>query len=343
MEISSTPRQMIKGLLNGAAPLRPLLLPIVFSLGAKVENIPFATFLENPTKISNSLRQIRSHLRPDGVACYFDPYLEVEALGATLQTRADGETPAVGWPQSAAPGELPQGLRSPEEAVQCGRVPVAVEVLRRMNAVPNRDFLLMAGVTGPLTLAARICGADQTQNLGCEGLPSPVLEHAAAVVTQMATTFLNAGADSIVIHEELLPAFSLESFEAWASLLAPTLNIVRFYEALPVLLLSNAGSVPQNWDQVLLRQWECAVCLPIEALRSREERKYSARNGMALGISLPLETFRQEGSSCEEIVAMVRRANTQLRPSIIMTAGDVPFETDLKRLTAILAEVPRAF
>src|SRR5438309_7397759 len=87
MEQSPTPRQMAKGLLSGIVPSRPLFLPIVFSLGAKVENVPLGTFLGNPTKISSALRQMRTHLRSDGVACYFDPYLEVEALGATLQDR----------------------------------------------------------------------------------------------------------------------------------------------------------------------------------------------------------------------------------------------------------------
>ena len=52
-------------------PPRPLFLPIVFSLGAKVENVPLATFLGNPAKISSALRQTRGPLGTDGVACYF--------------------------------------------------------------------------------------------------------------------------------------------------------------------------------------------------------------------------------------------------------------------------------
>src|SRR6266436_8908220 len=164
MEQSPTPRQMAKGLLSGIVPSRPLFLPIVFSLGAKVENVPLGTFLGNPTKISSALRQMRTHLRSDGVACYFDPYLEVEALAATLQRISDDRAPTIHWPRPARMGELPEGLRSPEEAANSGRVPVAVEVIRRMNALPNRDFLLMAGVTGPLTLAAQLTELERKNN-----------------------------------------------------------------------------------------------------------------------------------------------------------------------------------
>src|SRR5260370_20476639 len=176
MERSPTPRQMAKGLLSGIAPLRPLFLPIVFSLGAKVESVPLSAFLGNPAKISSALRQMRTHLRSDGVVCYFDPCLEVDALGATLQRISDDRAPTIHWPRPARMGELPEGLRAREEAADSGRVPVAVEVIRRMNALPNRDFLLMAGVTGPLTLAARLTQLDSKDTLQSEGLAGDALE-----------------------------------------------------------------------------------------------------------------------------------------------------------------------
>ena len=97
------PRQAVKELLQGIAPSRPLLLPIVFSLGARIENLPLRDFLLNPTKISNALRQIRTHLRSDGVTCYFDPFLEAEALGGALVWDAEGQRASLHWPQ---PGGL---------------------------------------------------------------------------------------------------------------------------------------------------------------------------------------------------------------------------------------------
>ena len=95
---------MLKGLLQGAVRPRPLFLPIVFSLGAKVENVPLRVFLGNATKISNSMKQIRGYLRSDGVTCYFDPYLEAEALGAVLQWQTEDQLPLIQWPQHAEKG-----------------------------------------------------------------------------------------------------------------------------------------------------------------------------------------------------------------------------------------------
>src|SRR6266849_3697215 len=168
-----TPRQMAKGLLQGISPPRPLFLPIVFSLGARVENLPLRAFLGNPTKISNSLRRIRSHLRPDGVACYFDPNLEAEALGATLCWEEDDRQAKVQWSAPAGKGELPERLLSPEQAAKSGRVSVAVEVIRRLDTLLRDESLLMAGVTGPFTLAARLTQLDAENTLHFEELPPP--------------------------------------------------------------------------------------------------------------------------------------------------------------------------
>jgi len=343
MEDRPTPRQIAKGLLNGIPPSRPLLLPIVFSLGAKVENVPLASFLENPTKISSSLRQMQSHLRLDGVSCYFDFYLEVEALGAKVERREDLESALIHWPRPIEPGGMLEGLCSPEEAAQKGRVPIATEVLRRMNALPNRDFLLMAGVNGPMTLASQIVQREGNGKVQFEDLSSSVQDYAASVVTQIAGAFLVAGADLIIIQEQILPALTSQTCEAWANLLAPTINVIRFYEALPVLLVSPMRSVLQNWDAIVQQRWDCVVSLPFEALASREAGGSAPTNKMTMGITLSSATFGPEGSDGEEILPILKPVVSRLRPAVLTTSGDVPAMTEMKRLVQILGEVPRAF
>ena len=121
---------MVKGLLQGNPQPRPLIVPIVFSLGAKVENLSFRAYLDNPTKISNALRQIRTQLRTDGVSCYFDPFLEAEALGAAPQWDEANQSRVIHWPEGVRRGELPPRLRSSEEAASSLRVKAGVEVIR---------------------------------------------------------------------------------------------------------------------------------------------------------------------------------------------------------------------
>jgi hypothetical protein len=343
MEDRPTARQIAKGLLNGISPPRPLFLPILFSLGAKVENVPLASFRENPTKIASALRQMQGHLRLDGVSCYFDPYLEIEALGAKLERREDPGDVLVRWAGPIHSGEMPESLCSPDEAVQRGRVPVATEVLRRMKALPNREFLLMTGVNGPVTLAKQIAQREGNGKLRFGDISTSVQDYAASVITQTASAFLEAGADLIIIQEELPPAFSAEDCEGWANQVAPTINVIRFYEALPVLQVCPPRSVVQNWDPIVQQRWDCVVSLPLEALASRVAGGSPPTNKVTMGISLSPETFGPEGSDGEEILPILKPIVSRLRPAVLTTGGDVPAMTEMKRLVKILGEVPRAF
>lgn len=341
MEREPTPREMAKGLLNGVLPPRPLCLPIVFSLGAKVENVALDAFRTNPTRITSALRQMRAPLRADGVTCYFDPYLEVEALGAVLR-RADDGSYTVSWPGTPRAGELPGGLCSPEEGAARGRVPIACEVIRRMNAVANRDFLLMTGVTGPMTLAAAICGAGSKGEQNSQSVSDATKEFASAVVTQLSTAYLEAGADLILIDERVGSGFGAEDAEGWANLLAPAINVTRFYEALPITQFADTALVHGSWGLIQTIQRDCVVCVPLEAAAERQRAGHSETSEGARGIALPIDVLFSEASESPASFAPLQAQTAELNPAVITTAGDVPVEADMKRLTQLLSQVARA-
>ena len=325
-----SPRQMARDLLQGIVPPRPLFLPIVFSLGARVENLALRAFLSSPTKICNAQRQIRGRLPADGVTCYFDPFLEVEALGAVLRWESDNQPPAVCWLRPAGKGELPEGLRSPEEALKAGRIAVAAEVIRRLSALLQDDSLLMAGVSGPFTLAAQLLRLGEHEMASPDDVSASALELAMAMVTQTASVFVEAGAHVILIHEDVMPRLSTESADDWATRLSPTFNIVRFYGALPVLLLTNPAAAAQNLPLLAARDWE-GILSP--ALDSSSPAEWPSMDAAKLGVALP-------PGSVGPSAALVERIRG-LRPAIITTAGDVPPATDVKQLAAMCEEVCR--
>lgn len=330
-----TPRQMLKGLLQGAAQPRPLFLPIVFSLGAKVENVPLRVFLGNATKISNSMKQIRGYLRSDGVTCYFDPYLEAEALGAVLHWQAEGQPPTVQWPQDAEDGALPAGLRSPGDAAKSGRVNVAVEAIRRLKSLLRDELLLEAGVMGPFTLAARLTGLERLESPVHKDFSESVLELAAATITQIASKFVEAGANVIFIQESILPRLSAEQCEGWASSLAPVINIVRFYEGLPVLQISNSHSFAENKQIIYKQSWDCVICLAFASCESGTTEIVLPGASAKVGIALPVELLEPQLPNAETVFQNLRATIRELHPAIVTTASDVPSGTDMKLLAKV--------
>lgn len=327
-----TPRQMMKSLLQGNRQVRPLIVPIVFALGAKVDNLSFRAYLDNPTKITNALRQVQAQSRTDGVSCYFDPLLEAEALGGTAQWDESNQTRSIRWPESAQKGELCAGLRSPEEAASSPRVKVAVEVIRRLNSLLRDEPLLMAGVSGPFTLAARLCGIEPGEMQGHEPSVS-ALETAATAITKIASAFVDAGANLIFIREENLPPFSSSKCQNWASLLAPLFNIARFYEAMPVLQIGVESATAENVEMIFQQEWDAILCSTSEESLARAQGR---DENFMFGCSVPLEVLEASESSEARLLRL-----SGARPALLTTDGDVPAGTDLKRLMNVFDGIAR--
>jgi hypothetical protein len=337
----ATPSEIVKGLLQGIAPPRPLFLPIVFSHAARVENLPLRSFLSNPTKISNSLRQIRGRLRSDGITCYFDPFLEAEAFGATVDWSADGQSPSLRWPGQAAKGELPEAPALSGAGAKSSPVALAIDVIRRLKAIVRDDCLLTASVAGPFTLAASLMQLDPKGAPGHAEVFAPALDLAAIAISEIAKALAEAGAGVILIREDFLPALSPGGFESWTSRLATTINIVRFYQALPVLLLGGAETFAANREAIAAHSWDCVVCPTLGELAANGAA-YTALGPARLGLALPPSAFDPSQPATPDFDEKARRIVSDLRPALITTTGDLPAAADMERLNKLWENVRRA-
>jgi len=334
---SSSARQIFKELLQGKTASRPLFVPIVFSLGARVENLSLHAFLGNPTKISNSIRQIHSRVQADGVSCYFDPSLEAEALGGTLEWPSEQGPAIVHWPASFESGRLAMILNSPDESLKRGRIPVALEVIRRLKTLVGEDSLLVAGVCGLFTLAAHLGRVDSIDTLTGRGVPDSALEIAATVVAQVSKAFAEAGANLIFFREDSLSLERLEGLENWISLLTPIFNIVRFYEALPVLQIADEHGFAANVGALLRSAEGCVLCASPLALEHLLDESCIPASA-PMGISLPTSTFLEEQAR-NDTSSFLPRLMSDLKLALVTTTEDVPLSADFKRLAAISALV----
>jgi hypothetical protein len=340
---NSTPRQMAKDLLQRIVPPRPLFLPIVFSVSARIENVSLRAFLGNPTKIVNAQRHIRSPLRSDGVMCYSDPYLEAEALGANIQWGQADQFSSLKWPGDAVRGKLSSDVRAPEEAVKSGRVSIAIDTIRRLASMLRDGPLLMASISGPFTLAARLTQLPPDGALNREAFLEEALELAASTITKISGAFAEAGASLIFIHEELLPPLSSESCHVLASLLAPVLNVIRFYETLPVLLMTDEHCLFQNMDLVFQRSWDCVLCPVLKPSTLQPFAGIPKGTTAPLGFALPLNAFGTRANDSTDAGHALKSVVSGFRPSLLTTAGDVLPATDMKHLLKVLESVPRSY
>jgi hypothetical protein len=275
--------------------------------------------------------------------CYSDPYLEAEALGANIQWEQADQFSSLKWPGGTERGELPHDVRAPEEAVKTARVSIAIDTIRRLASMLRDGPLLMASVSGPFTLAARLTQLPTDGTQSREAFLEEALELAASTITKISGAFAEAGASLIFIHEELLPPLSSESCHVWASLLAPVLNVIRFYETLPVLLMTDEHYLSQNIGLVFQRSWDCVLCPVLQPSTLQPFAGIPKGTTAPLGFAVPLNAFAAHTNDSTDPGDALKSVVSGFRPSLLTTAGDVPPATDMKHLLNVSELVPRSY
>ena len=322
-----TPRAMIKAFMRGEPLPRPLLMPILFSLGARLENLPLRDFQSNPTKISNAMRQIRGVLKVDGLTCYYDPFLEAEALGCQREWQADGSGKLIP-PSFTGLDDLREKLNPPDSVASQGRVPIACEVIQRLKVMLKDEPALAARVTGPLTLAGQLLGKECDQS----PLPAEMVEFAAEVTASVSKALLEAGADVILLTENFLPEISSEEAASYNSLLTPIFNVIRFYEALPVFLLTGGSECGASLRALLTSDWDCILCLGLAAAMNA----VGELQGRNVGVALPGSIFDSNNLNSKELADSIDGLTAQNHLILLTTAQDAPSNSDVGRITDVL-------
>jgi hypothetical protein len=173
---------------------------------------------------------------------------------------------------TAAGDDLAAAAAGAEPATDHPRVAAAVEATGRLAA--TTDAAVAAALCGPARLAAQ---------LGLVPADAAVLERCGALLLTLAKAFLDAGANLLLlVEDETLPA---GSGDGWRSAAAPLVNVARFHQAAPVVVLADPA------DAVVAPRGS-VVCLPPAAATGGQGVALSPDPGawQAPGAGAPLVT-----------------------------------------------------
>jgi hypothetical protein len=246
-----------------------MFIPIIFSFGCVLEDMPFREFLGDPTKVSNALRTIQNYFQVDGVVCYADQMLLAEALGCRPQWSVS--------PPSIEP--LPKMAEEVESligtALQEGRLNTAMEVTKRLNALLP-DAILMCSISGPLTLARQLAGLGPVEALDHRDL----LGQATKAILAFSKALGDVGIDLLLFSEEELPPLDERPLKELRRCYSPIWNTAKFYNISPLLMIErfsmdNLGPLSTILDGLVL-----------PAAASFEKLEQLTRHSFALPVSL---------------------------------------------------------
>ncbi len=308
------PISIVKTLIQGQPPARRLFVPLIFTLAAKLEDVPLSNFVVNPTKIANSLAAIHQHLRLDGVTCYYDLFLVAEALGCQLNLSTS--PPALYRPTRETALKM---LQQRGDVKQRGRLPVALEVVHRLRGTLRNSPALVIGLPGPLRIAQQLFGQDALRELA-EGDDDALdsFETLIEITLSVAQAFCLAGTHLLYFDELDVP---VEFLAIWQETMVAVWKTVRFHGALPVL------STPQPL------QFEDPANAPLLCLKPVPGDQ-APLSGMPFALALPAM-----GETFPDISRWLRAKECAL----MTTDGEIPYQLEIQKLQQHVAAMRSLF
>jgi hypothetical protein len=308
------PISIVKALIQGQPPARRLFVPLIFTLAAKLEDVPLSNFVVNPTKIANSLAAIHQRLRLDGVTCYYDLFLVAEALGCQLNLSTS--PPALERPTRETALKM---LQQRGDVKQRGRLPVALEVVHRLRGTLRNSPALVIGLPGPLCIAQQLFGQDVLRELAAgddDALDS--FERLVEITLSVAQAFCLAGTHLLYFDELDVP---VEFLPEWQETMVAVWKTVRFHGALPVLSIPHALQFvdPANAPLLCLKQ---------------APGDQAPLSGMPFALALPVM-----GETFPDVSRWLRAKECAL----VTTDGEIPYQLEIQKLQQQVAAMRSLF
>ena len=232
-----SPRDLVRRFMEGAPTDR---VPVVMHLGAYAARLQHARFQEvayDATLLANSLQSAQKLLGCDGLIVTADPTVEAEACGCAVAWPDDEpQVTSHPWAGDVAARDMAAGGQPfggiPLVGLETrGRLSVALEVTRRLNAVIGKEVALIPAVTGPVTLAYLLRGPEFLANLeSALERAYQAAEAALAVTVHVVKQYLDLGLDHLVVFDPLLGAVDPLHYPRLGSGLRTLWNVADFYD-----------------------------------------------------------------------------------------------------------------
>jgi hypothetical protein len=182
---------------------------------------------------TNALEGVYGLLGHDVIVGNFDTTLESESFGWEVEWQGEYGPPTLGK------GGGVSGLR-PEDFLGRGRIPVVMEVMKRLTLTLGRDAAVACALTGPCSFIkmARIPSeTGQKENMG------ELIKLLGPFFTKLVRGLCELKIDALFFREDPLEGRFVEELfqrrEAFKAIYGTLFNIVRAFNAFPVVVTKH--------------------------------------------------------------------------------------------------------
>jgi|GEM_PF-1803826 len=324
-----TPKQLVRGAFESADLPRSPFIPWIFTHAARLEQVPLRRIYADPTQYTKCLQNAQKLYGYDGIVSSFDPSLEAEICGRPLNWRDDYQAPAVSPDPEFDFARLKN--INVENAVKTGRFATVIESVRRIGKVTGSNLVLVAVVSGPLTLIANLTGHDPLKDF----IEKPEktmsdIESAAGFLLRVVQVYCRLEMDIIVFSERLMPLLPPDYLPRLRSVFSPLLNTIRFYNAFSVLL--PGASTPDSITNLLDLCFDGIVAAGIDA---DTWQKIKGGRSCVLGRAVPADVLNSNVKEAQGYLDKYKMGKVE--PGVFLTTDwEVPAPTPPENIHLIM-------
>jgi uroporphyrinogen decarboxylase len=283
--------------------------------------------LNDEEKLIRSLLEVNRIYKPHGQPVVFDLQIEAECLGCEL-VWAKNAPPSVKTHPLANNMIIPCKCTIPSP--ESGRLPMILNVMRRMKAEVGDTTALYGLICGPFTLASHLRGNDIFMDMyDDEDYVKGLLAYCKEVVKKVAGYYTEAGMDVIAVVDPLISQISESHFTEFMS--EPFTDIFKHIRSLGAFSsFFVCGDATRNIE-VMCKTGPDSVSVD-ENVDFLAAKKITDRYNVALGGNIPLTTVMLHGTQQDNMKYVIDLIDSMKdkRNLIIAPGCDMPYDVPVE-------------
>lgn len=309
---------------------RPAWVPLAGVHAGKLKGYTAREIYQDGDKLFESLMEVNKVYNPDGELLLFDLQLEAEILGCELKWEDFG-------PPSVKSHPLAKTLEIPAKRIEKtdGRMPMVLDVARRMKMAVGERTALYGIFCGPFTLASHLRGTKLFRDMKFNPeYVKALMNYTTEISLQMCQLYLDEGIDVIVPTDPVVSQISPANFKNFvAEPFAKIFNYIRDKGAFSSFFV--CGNATHIID--LMCQTKPDSISIDENVNMAEAKKITDRYNVAIGGNIPLTTIMLFGSQLDNMKYTIDLIDSfdSVKNLIIAPGCDMPYDIPIENTIAV--------
>lgn len=292
--------------------------------------------LKDGNKLYESLIEVNKLYTPDGMPIVFDLQIEAEILGCELMWAKDNPPSVMSHPLMGSEKKIPCRCTMPSK--ESGRIPMILDVMKRVKAEIGDQTALYGLICGPFTLASHLRGSEIFMDMIMdEQYVRDLMDFCTEVACVMTDYYVEAGMDVIAVVDPLVSQVSPAHFTAMLSDgFTATYDYIRSKGVFSSFFVCGNATVQMdvmcktNPDSVSIDE---NVCI-------QDAKKVTDQYNIALGGNIPLTTTMLFGNQQDNMKYVVDMIDSMDNHNLIVAPGcDMPYDVPIENTIAVAQAV----